>query len=318
MKGPARYLLPNMVKNPSVPRTVIAKQLKLLEKSIEQRNPLLLARTRLPQPISDEREAVDSEQEYTESEAADYIANSPFMQDVANPVDIRSQQQISQPSNRAAPVRPVPVSAPHHQPSPAATDSAENTPMFHKTPARFTASRPLPPPPLPKPVSEAAASMTTPAAAAEMNGGEVAAATGPAARTAEAAAVAPRKKQPLGVWRPSDADLGYGLPPPPPKPQQTEPEPRRGNPADKSAAVPSTNRYQYLTLSLLTGKSIPTQRFLKVGRQRFRFRKYFAHLRPCGKILLFLCLKKTEFDVFKGLFEMNLCVVVWRLEICKL
>ncbi len=247
-----------MVKNPSVPRTVIAKQLKLLEKSIEQRNPLLLARTRLPQPISDEREAVDSEQEYTESEAADYIANSPFMQDVvANPGDIRSQQQISQPSNRAAPVRPVPVAAPHHQPSPAATDSAENTPMFHKTPARFTASRPLPPPPLPKPVSEAAASMTTPAAAAEMNDGEVATAAGPAARTAEAAAapVAPRKKQPLGVWRPSDADLGYGLPPPPPKPQQTEPEPRRGNPADKSAAVPSSNRYpvpyQYPTQPLI-------------------------------------------------------------------
>jgi hypothetical protein len=245
MKGPARYLLPNMVKNPSVPRTVIAKQLKLLEKSIEQRNPLLLARTRLPQPISDDREAVDSEQEYTESEAADYIANSPFMQDVADPVNIRSQQQISQPAKSTAPVRPVPVAAAIHQPSPAATDSAENTPMFHKTPARFTASRPLPPPPLPKPVSEAAASMTTPAAAAEMNDGEVAAAAaGPAARTAEAA-VAPRKKQPLGVWRPSDADLGYGLPPPPPpKPQQTEPEPRRGNPADKSAAVPSTNRYR--------------------------------------------------------------------------
>jgi hypothetical protein len=257
MKGPARYLLPNMVKNPSVPRTVIAKQLKLLEKSIEQRNPLLLARTRLPQPISDEREAVDSEQEYTESEAADYIANSPFMQDVAaNPGDIRSQQQqISQPSNRTAPVRPVPVAA-IHQPSPAATDSAENTPMFHKTPARFTASRPLPPPP--KPVNETAASMTTPAAAAEMNDGEVAAAAGPAARTAEAGAapapVAPRKKQPLGVWRPSDADLGYGLPPPPPppKPQQTEPDPRRGKSADKSAAVPSTNRYQYRISILLS------------------------------------------------------------------
>jgi hypothetical protein len=235
-----------MVKNPSVPRTVIAKQLKLLEKSIEQRNPLLLARTRLPQPIGDEREAVDSEQEYTESEAADYIANSPFMQDVANPGDIRSQQQTSQPSNRTAPVRPVPVAAPHHQPSPAATDSAENTPMFHKTPARFTASRPLPPPP--KPVGETAASMTTPAAAAEMNDGEVAAVAGPTARTAEAEAapVAPRTKQPLGVWRPSDADLGYGLPPPPPpKPQQTEPEPRRGKSADKSAAVPSSNRCQY-------------------------------------------------------------------------
>ena len=268
LKGPGRYLLANLAKNPAVPRTAVVDRLKVLEESVRTGNPLLYASTQFPMVPSSISSGTAAAISDNEAEAAAYIANSPLMRPSPHRFDlirpggvVRTQQQRLLPP--PTPPRPAAktVLTTNAGNSPRPTESAENTPMFHKTPARFVASRTM----LPLATAAAAnagvqlavaarsqASHLTPAAAGEMRSGgggcNERRAGGGASRPVVATPVG-RQKRPkgplggLGVFRPSDADLGY-----PPSRNSTASAAVVQQEVEKRPPVASSSkRYRYLT-----------------------------------------------------------------------
>jgi hypothetical protein len=161
-----------MVKNPAVPRSAIAKQLKLLEKSLQLGKPsLYLAGIRSTTVRGDV--SGSSESEMSENEAAAYIANSPLMR-------AEGPQQQAPPSSPVRQGGSVTVTAQYRSPS--TLNSEENTRVEH--------------------IHERE-NLTAPAAS-DMSDEVVTIDV-----IEPKAAAAKRKIPPLSVWRPSDADLGY-------------------------------------------------------------------------------------------------------------
>jgi hypothetical protein len=258
LKGPSRYLLHNLVKDPAVPRTIIVNKLRVLEESQRTRNPLLYVADQL------NRCSGGGEYNLSEAEAAAYIANSPLMKDptgrptsevslAAAPADGgggRPGPRVQTPPRPAARLLPAAHAAAAggglNNSSPRPPESTENTPMFCKTPARFLApSRTL----LPSAAATAAAQANanlTPAAAegttrtiggggGRQLAGELAASSRPAVAKA-AGHVGKGVGGGIGVFRPSDADLGY----PPPKAQAPANKAAEKRP---TAVAPSSDRY---------------------------------------------------------------------------
>jgi hypothetical protein len=179
-----------------------------------------------------------SEYEISENEAAANIANSPLMR-------AEGTQQQAPPSSPVRHGGSVTVTARYRSPS--TLNSEENTPMFHKTPARPKTSRAPSAVVRAEPIHERE-NLTAPAASDMSDEVVIIDVIEPEA------AAAKRKIPPPSVWRPSDADLGYAA-----LPSKSAADPVAENPPP--AAAPSSNRYRKF------GEELVLWRFLLCKRK---------------------------------------------------